>query len=294
MNRSTQPPLPANRLTRFSDRVDAYAKHRPSYPAEAIDAVLRGLRAPETLTILDVGAGTGISSRLLAARGCRVVALEPNEAMRAAGAAQPDNRSIRNSSETRAFEKPLLSESSSEEADASARKSLGIRISWTGGTGEATGQPNAAFDAVTCFQAFHWLQHDRALAEFARVLKPAGRAALVWNVRDESDPFTKGYGRIILAHATEPPTSPALSAHGLIPEAFRARWTGYRLETSPSEQSMDREGLIGRATSASYCPNAGPPLAALRHELGNLFDEHSKNGRVTLRYRCEVHLATAP
>lgn len=255
MHRPAQPEVPANRLTRFSDRVADYVKHRPSYPRAAIDAVFAGLDAARA-RVLDVGAGTGISSRLLAERGCGVVALEPNEAMRAAGASAGD-----------------------------------AGIEWVGGTGEASGRADGEFDLVTCFQAFHWLNHAAALAEFRRVLKPGGRVALVWNVRDEDDAFTSGYGRIIVAHATEPPTSPALSAHGLIPDEFKMRWSNYRLSVHPSEQTMDREGLIGRALSASYCPNSGPGLEALRRDLSALFDEFQSGGIVRLRYRCEVHLA---
>ncbi|MBL8744950.1 MAG: class I SAM-dependent methyltransferase [Phycisphaerae bacterium] len=259
MNQPAQPPPPANRLTRFTDRVGDYVRSRPTYPSGAIDAVMAGLGDPPRLRVLDVGAGTGISSRLLAARGCGVVALEPNDAMRAAG---------------------------------SAAGTPGI--TWIGGTGEATGQRGAAFDVVTCFQAFHWLRHDEALIEFARVLKPGGRAALVWNVRDESDPCTRAYGRTIIAHATEPPTSPALSAHGLIPETFRLGWRGYRMNSFPTEQSLDRAGLHGRALSASYSPNAGAALEALRRDLDSLFDTFASDQRVTLRYSCEVHLAEAP
>lgn len=74
---------------RFSDRADAYARFRPSYPASAIDAILAGLAPPATLEAADVGAGTGIASRLLGDRGVRVAAVEPNAAMRAAAAPHP-------------------------------------------------------------------------------------------------------------------------------------------------------------------------------------------------------------
>ena len=70
--------------TRFSGRAADYVRHRPGYPAAAIAAVLRGLGDPVRLVAADVGAGTGISSRLLAERGVRVLAIEPNAEMRAA------------------------------------------------------------------------------------------------------------------------------------------------------------------------------------------------------------------
>src|SRR5580700_5131592 len=69
--------------TRFGSRASAYAAFRPSYPPEAIDAVLEGLGDPRAVTIADVGAGTGISSRLFAERGAALIAIEPNARMRA-------------------------------------------------------------------------------------------------------------------------------------------------------------------------------------------------------------------
>jgi SAM-dependent methyltransferase len=108
---------------RFTNRAEDYAKHRPSYPDAAIDAVLMGLGAPPDLVAADVGAGTGISSRALAARGLRVVAIEPNAAMRAKAEPHP-------------------------------------RVEWRDGTGERTGLPPASVDLVLCAQAFHWLDPE--------------------------------------------------------------------------------------------------------------------------------------
>ena len=58
-----------NPQERFSDRAEVYAKYRSSYPPEAIDRILEGVGAPNELIAADIGAGTGISSRLLADRG---------------------------------------------------------------------------------------------------------------------------------------------------------------------------------------------------------------------------------
>ena len=75
---------------RFDDRAADYVKYRPTYPAEAIDTILKGLGPPQRLLAVDIGAGTGISARLLADRGVHVIAVEPGEAMR--GAAEPHDR----------------------------------------------------------------------------------------------------------------------------------------------------------------------------------------------------------
>src|SRR5690348_3201654 len=73
-----------NSKERFSNRVEMYVKHRPSYPQEAIDYLydIVGLRSNSE--IADIGAGTGIFSRLLIVRGSRITAVEPNPAMREA------------------------------------------------------------------------------------------------------------------------------------------------------------------------------------------------------------------
>src|SRR2546422_6524846 len=73
-----------NPTGRFTDRAEDYARCRPTYPPAAIDCVLRGLGDPAGIVAADVGAGTGISARLLADRGIRVFAVEPNAAMREA------------------------------------------------------------------------------------------------------------------------------------------------------------------------------------------------------------------
>ena len=100
-----------NPTTRFGARAQAYAAFRPSYPAGAIDAALDGLGDPKTLTIADVGAGTGISARFFAERGVTVIAIEPNARMR----------------------------------EAAEQHS---RVSWRDGTAEQTNLPSGSVDAV--------------------------------------------------------------------------------------------------------------------------------------------------
>ena len=69
---------------RFTDRVDAYVRYRPSYPPETLRVIREALHVAPPAVVADVGAGTGIFSALLLADGFDVIAVEPNLAMREA------------------------------------------------------------------------------------------------------------------------------------------------------------------------------------------------------------------
>ncbi len=240
-------------LQRFSERAGDYVKFRPTYPQAAIDLILDGLGDPREIAAADVGAGTGISARLLAERGCTVAAIEPNEAMREA--AEPHER-----------------------------------VRWLGGTAEATGLADASVGLVLCAQAFHWFRAEEALREFVRILRPGGRVALVWNIRDEADAFTFGYGEAMHRAATDhaidkDPQTEQLAASPL----FR----GFReLRAEGIPQRLTADGLIGRAVSSSYAPREGPAHERMVAELRALHGRHADAfGFANLRYVTEVHLA---
>ncbi len=148
----------------FEADAAGYARGRPDYPA-ALDAWLRDALAlgPETV-VVDLGAGTGKFLPRLCTTGARIVAIEPVDAMRARLVdAHPD-------------------------------------VEVHAGSAEAMPLADASIDAVVCAQAFHWFANGDALAEIRRVLKPGGRLALVWNVRDESVPWVRRLTAIVNAH----------------------------------------------------------------------------------------------
>ncbi len=242
-----------NPTGRFSDRAADYVKYRPSYPPQAIDDVLEGLGDPARLTAADIGAGTGISARLLADRGVRVLAVEPNGAMR--GAAEPHPR-----------------------------------VEWREGAAESTGLADGSVDLVGAFQAFHWFEARASLRELRRVLRPGGRLALVWNKRDRADPFTAAYRAAVIeiggeCAAERMEFDPAVvPASGLFP--------ALRLHEFPNRQALDLPGLIGRARSASYVPKAGPRWEALAGMLRGLHQRYAGgDGRVTLVYATQVYVS---
>jgi len=237
-------------VRRFSDRADDYVKYRPSYPARAIDAILDGLGSPDRLIVADVGAGTGISARLIGDRGARVVAIEPGDQMRLAAAPHP-------------------------------------RVTWLAGRAETTGLRSEAVDLVVCAQSFHWFRVPETLTEFARILRPDGRLAIVWNRRSTTDPLTAGYRQAILdvggeVAAERMPFEPgALAASSLFTSPERLAF--------PNRQRLDLDGLIGRARSASYVPKTGEAGDRLLQLLRTLHATYvDAEGFVTLVYETEV------
>jgi SAM-dependent methyltransferase len=240
-----------NPLARFADRVDNYVKYRPSYTDAAIDLILTGLG--QTPVVADIGAGTGISARLLANRGARVLAIEPNMAMRVAAASHP-------------------------------------LVEFRDGKAEATGLESATVDLVTCFTAFHWFDPEPTLLEFRRILKSTGRLALVWNNRDLSDRFTAEYSELTVAASTYPVVNDrSIYAQPLL---ISPHFTNVREHRVANCQALDFAGLIGRVQSNSYIPNEGAALQQLTSNLEKLHDRFQDDrGLVYLNYFTSIHLA---
>ncbi len=238
---------------RFSDRAADYAKYRPSYPALAIDSILEGLDNASQLVAADIGAGTGISSRLLAERGMHVLAIEPNAEMRQA-----------------ALPHPL--------------------VKFHNGTAEHTNLDNASVDLVVCFQSFHWFDPTPTLVEFHRILQPTGRLAVVWNDRDRHDEFTQSYTYLMqIASKHHPAESRLVSVDSLLANPL---FPNVCCHTFAYRQELDLDGLIGRAMSVSYIPRSGLAQQQLVCDLKELYTRsRDQNGKVYLIYCTSVYLA---
>jgi SAM-dependent methyltransferase len=133
----------------FGPSADLYDSARPTYPPEA----LRWALGPAPRTVVDLGAGTGILTRVLLGLGYDVLPVEPDEAMRAV---------LR-------------------------RTTPGVEP--VAGSAEAMALPDGRVDAVTAGQAYHWFDPAPTHREVARVLADGGVFAPVWNVRDERVPW---------------------------------------------------------------------------------------------------------
>lgn len=242
---------------RFSDRVEDYVKHRPTYPPEVIETLRRECGLAAGSAVADIGAGTGIFSALLLAAGWQVRAVEPNAPMRQA---------------------------------AEARLGGLPGFSSVAGSAEQTGLPSASVDLVTAAQAFHWFRPEETRREFARILKPGGWVALVWNQRATSTPLQAEYEAMLLAYSAEY----ANSGHRKQDDSVLARFfspSGYRKLVVENGREQDLASLKGLLRSSSYAPKEGTPgFAPMMAELERIVARHAVAGRVRFVYETRVFL----
>ena len=206
----------------FDSGAAAYERGRPSYPPTAVDLVVEELGIGIGSRVVDLGAGTGKWTRLLVERGARVYAVEPVPGMR---------------------DELLVAVPEAEVLEASA---------------EAVPLPDGTIDGVTAAQAFHWFDAPATLAECARLLRPGGGLAMVWNERDESVPWVAELNAIMKGPRGG---VPAYDEHvdWVAVVAAAGRFTTVQHRAFGSAQEVDEATLLDRVQSTSY-------IAALSEE----------------------------
>jgi SAM-dependent methyltransferase len=198
--------MPANDPTgrRFGEAAEAYERGRPEYPTGIVDWLL----ADAPVTVVDLGAGTGKLTRALVGRAETVVAVEPDAAMRAALSQRLPGTSV------------------------------------VTGTGEDIPLRDGYADVIVAGQAWHWVDPGRAVPEVARVLRPGGTLGLVWNDRDEADPWIARLSEILEAFGT----SPDAAYEPIVGDPFG------ELETTevPWVHDVPIDGVVDMVVSRSY------------------------------------------
>lgn len=238
---------------RFSSRVENYTKYRPGYPVGMVDTLRNDCALTAESLIADVGSGTGLLSRIFLDYGCHVYGIEPNPEMRMAG----------------------------EHLLANYRHFTSLN-----GSAERTGLPTAVVDFITAGQAFHWFAPDLAREEFARILKPDGWVALVWNERRmDSTPFLRAYEDLLNAYCPDY----ARVDHRNVENdeaAMRAFFGGdYKVALYANNQVFDFEGVRGRLESSSYALEPyDPNYPAMIADLRKVFDAFQQEGTVNFEY----------
>ena len=235
-----------NPHTRFSATAERYHAFRPSYPPALVDWILGLPGLPAEPAVADVACGTGITTRLLAARECDVVGIDPNEDMLAFARAEGGARFLK-------------------------------------GQAEDTGLPSSSVDLVTVGQGFHWFDQAAALAEMGRLLRPGGWCAAFWNTRARSA-FLDGYERLLTERSSEYARirTPEQTIEDIraAPGVRSARTAEFA-----NAQVLDRAGLFGRAHSSSYVAHGVADRQGFDRALSELFDAHQAAGVVQFAYR---------
>jgi SAM-dependent methyltransferase len=208
--------LPLNRtaVVGFGRGAHDYEQSRPSYPAAAVDLVVEVLGLGPGRRVLDLAAGTGKFTRLLAPSGVALVAVEPVAAMRA------------------------------QLEDSVA----GVTV--LDGTAEVIPLDGASVDGAVAAQAFHWFDAPAALAEIHRVVRPEGRLALVWNVQDTSVDWVRRFREIQVAAAGKKPYEDGTDWSAVV--AGAGGFAALRHERFIYGHELTPELLVQRAASTSF------------------------------------------
>jgi SAM-dependent methyltransferase len=236
---SEQPADAEMQASSFGAAAESYERGRPEYPQPTIEWLIPSGARP----VLDLGAGTGKLTRALVRSGVTVTAVEPSARMRVVLAgAVPEAKVLE-------------------------------------GTAERIPLADGSVDAVAVAQAWHWFDAERARAEIARALTPGGVLALVWNIRDETDPWLARLGEIMHQHAEQPiDTSPEIGRPFANAERTDIHW----------RRTVDRDTVLDMVASRSYV--IALPAAQRQRLLADVADhfashpEVSREAEITLPY----------
>jgi SAM-dependent methyltransferase len=199
----------ARRGSSFGTAAAQYAEHRPDYPPDAVLWCVAPLgRDLAGLRVLDLGAGTGKLTKLLAARGADVTAVEPDEAMLAELRSRvPSVRAL-------------------------------------GGPAEAIPLADGSVDAVLCAQSLHWFDLSRALPEIARVLTAGGVLGALWNSDDDRVPWVAGLRDAAEGAAAPTLSSRRAEAAHFAADQFGMRFAPAERAEFPNAQPRTADSLV--------------------------------------------------
>jgi SAM-dependent methyltransferase len=249
----------SNSTERFSDRVENYVKYRPGYPEVLIETLIQKTGIDNTSTVSDIGSGTGIFTQQLLQRNLRVYAVEPNSPMR------------------QAAEQLLANFPEFTSVDASA---------------ESTSLASGSIDLITVAQAFHWFNNETTRTEFARVLKPKGQLALIWNQRKTSQPFQQAYDAVLREFSSDYGNVNHMNLDDSDISAFYSR-AAMEVFEFDHFQLLNFESLLGRLKSASYCPaEDSQEYHCLTGELEVIFEAHAEQGQIKFEYDTRLYLGS--
>jgi SAM-dependent methyltransferase len=243
----------------FTKGTDAYERARPSYPPAVVSFLVGELGIGPASTVVDLAAGTGKLTRLLVPTGAKIIAVEPVEAMRAKLVEVVPGVEVRD------------------------------------GTAEALPLGDASVDCVTVAQAFHWFRAAEALSEIARVFRPGGGLALVWNSRDASVPWVARLNQLIRWNKGQIPAYDSGAEDWAAIVAGAGGFTPLQLRSFQHDQEMDLSLLLDRVSSTSYIAALPDDARArLLDEVRELVADAGLTERFALPHRTDVYWCTKP
>lgn len=240
----------------FEAAVERYQRGRPSYPDDAVSYLVRELEIGAGRDVVELGAGTGKFTELIAFTGARVTAVEPVAGMR----------------------------------EALERNCPTVTV--LDGAAEEIPVPDASADAVVAAQAFHWFDGDRALPEIHRVLRPEGRLGMIWNARDEASDWSEKLTAIFDRLSGDGPRYERGGSRWR--EAFeRSELFGpLHHQVAYHVHEVTREGFLDRVLSVSYVASAPDEerdrVVAEVSELLETDPELADRETVVMPYRTDV------
>ncbi|SKA61007.1 Methyltransferase domain-containing protein [Eubacterium uniforme] len=227
---------------KFDGYADDYTQGRPSYAMELIDCFYEKFGLSKTSVIADIGSGTGKFSRHLLDRGNEVYSVEPNDDMRRVAC-----------DELGGYEK----------------------FHSVNGGAENTTLTNDSVDFITTAQAFHWFDVEKFRDECSRIIKNDGRVALIWNVRDESDPINKDLRNVYEKYC---PNFKGF-AGGIVKDDQRIKDffnNQYDYVSFSNSLFYDKDKFIARSLSGSYSIKEGDEgYEEYMKEIIEIFDKYS-------------------